>query len=216
MLKHLLLATALALPLAPAVVAQGADPAAEAPAAAAPDSLAERTGDIVHSPTGDPLGELSGVIGDEGSERAVVSFGGMLGLGETEVLVPAEEISIQPGGEGGQPRLVVSMGEDELKAMPPYDPKQDQAAEVATAVTPDTAPPEPPAEPASAEGLGAEAEEAVADALARVEQAWSEVETATSDGWQSARDNFNQAVADLERTWDEVTASEQTAAQPEQ
>lgn len=214
MLKTLVLTTALALPVASAAMAQDSQPMPQAPAPPGPDSLAERIGDTVHSPTGEPLGELTGVVGGEGAERAVVSYGGVLGLGDTEVVVPPEQLSIQPGGEGGQPRLVLSMGEDELQALPEYDPEQEQQA---AELTQPTAPAEPaPAAGAegSPDGLGTEAEQAVNDALARVERAWAEVETATSDGWASARENFRQAVTDLERTWDEVTAEDTQAEAP--
>lgn len=233
MLKHLLVATALVLPLAPALAQEGAPASAPMPAAPAElaqsdggapqdpgvDTLAERIGETVYSPTGEPLGELTGVVVDGGSSpRAVISHGGVMGIGSREVSVAPVELSVQPGGEGGEPRLVLGMAKDELEALPEYDPKQ---AEVAASL------PQPssggtaavdPAPPAGDEtaGLGTEAEQAVAEALARVEQAWTQVEGATADGWHSAQENFRQAVTDLERTWDEVTAEEQQAQQPQQ
>lgn len=222
MVKTLLLASALALPLAVTAPAVAQD---QAPG---PGTLAERIGDTVYSPTGEPLGELTDVVQDRGgAHRAIISFGGVLGVGDTEVAVPPAELSVQPGGEAGQPRLVVSMGQDELEAMPEYDPQQEQVAgslpqpsqpdQSSAPAAPDDATTTTTTTTAAEDGtaLGGEAEAAVSEALARVEQAWTEVETATADGWHAARANFAQAVADLERTWQDVTAGEQQAQQPD-
>lgn len=231
MLKHLLVATALVLPLAPALAQEGAPASVPMPAAPAElaqsdggtpqdpglDTLAERIGETVYSPTGEPLGELTGTVRDgNGGPRAIISHGGVLGIGRREVAVAPVELSVQPGGEAGEPRLVLGMAKDELEALPAYDAKQAEvAASLPEPSSAGTAPIEP-APPAGEEtaGLGTDAEQAVAEALARVEQAWTQVEGATADGWQSAQENFRQAVSDLERTWEEVTAEEQQAQQP--
>lgn len=44
----------------------------------------------------------------------------------------------------------------------------------------------------------------VSEALKAVEEAWEAVEAATADRWRSAKETFDQAVIDLEKTWDDV------------
>lgn len=72
-----------------------------------------------------------------------------------------------------------------------------------------------PAMGAGAEdGVGADPErpletteqQQVSEALQAVEEAWADVESATAEKWRSAKETFDQAVIDLERTWEEVTA----------
>lgn len=250
MLKTLLLASALALPAAP-VLAQQAAPDAPPEQAAVPsvqqaspsaDDLYARVGEPVYSADGEKLGDLEDVRrGESGEvEHVVVSYGGLLGIGTRQVSVPPEAFSIQTGGDGGEPRLVVAMGRDQLEAQPEFDPRdaqsrgslpgptegtagrvvQPSAGGASGALTQRVEPESGPeagtaAATAETEGLDTNGERAMTDAMDRVQDAWAQVESATADGWQAAKENFQQAVADLERTWQDVTAGEQQAQQPE-
>lgn len=54
-------------------------------------------------------------------------------------------------------------------------------------------------------GLEITEQQQVAEALKAVEDAWADLESATADRWRSAKETFDQAVIDLEQTWQEVT-----------
>ncbi|MCC7271582.1 MAG: PRC-barrel domain-containing protein [Alphaproteobacteria bacterium] len=68
----------------------------------------------VHSAAGDKIGEVDKVLEDSTGQATavVVEFGGFLGMGETEVVVPVAQLTLQ--GD----RLVTSLSKEQLKAMP--------------------------------------------------------------------------------------------------
>ncbi len=243
MLKPLLLASALALPVGPALaqadqsapVEQAAVPSVQQASPSA-DDLYARVGEPVYTADGEKVGALEDVRrGESGAvEHVVVSYGGLLGVGARQVSVPPEAFSIQTGGEGGEARLVVAMGRTQLEAQPEFNPRDAQSRGSLPGPTQDSAGRvvQPSAGGASGaltqrvepgvgdgaevgDGLDIDAERAMSDAMERVQEAWTQVESATAEGWQAARENFQQAVVDLERTWQDVTAGEQQAQQPD-
>ena len=71
----------------------------------------------VYNARGNQLGEVEDVlIGPNNQTHLVVSYGGFLGLGERQVVMPLDRFQLQ------NDRLVVAgMTEDQLRALPPYN-----------------------------------------------------------------------------------------------
>lgn len=80
--------------------------------------LASRVaGTEVHDPSGTHLGEVEDVVLDKTSNNimfAVLSFGGVLGVGEKYHPVPWNELNYDPS----QKAYVINRSKDELKAAP--------------------------------------------------------------------------------------------------
>jgi sporulation protein YlmC with PRC-barrel domain len=85
-------------------------------------------GAIVKNKAGDSIGEISDLLVSTGANitTAVVSVGGVLGIGEKKIAVPYKSFSVSPDGK----TLYLDMTADQLKSMPPYteDEKGDAAA----------------------------------------------------------------------------------------
>jgi hypothetical protein len=111
--------------ITPAPVQSGgtqAQPAVAAPAAAgmALEAVQSLVGRNVVGAGGREAGEVRNLLIDgQGRVRAaVVEWGGFLGLGERQALVPIERI--QPGQGAGE-RARLAMTREELEALPRYD-----------------------------------------------------------------------------------------------
>ena len=105
---------------APGDRAAGPGAAAVAPAAGTypvAKDMEKFIGKDVYGAKGDEVGELNNLlIGPDGRVRAaVIEFGGFLGIGEHQVAVPWDRLSVQ--GD----RLMVNMTEDQIKAMPRWN-----------------------------------------------------------------------------------------------
>ncbi|ANK82363.1 MAG: hypothetical protein TEF_17360 [Rhizobiales bacterium NRL2] len=72
----------------------------------------------VYSSRGDEVGEIERVLRDENGQidEVVVEFGGFLGLGDEEVVVPQDRMRMEPGND----RVIVEMTEEELEQLPEY------------------------------------------------------------------------------------------------
>ncbi|MGE0716242.1 MAG: PRC-barrel domain-containing protein [Alphaproteobacteria bacterium] len=68
----------------------------------------------VYAPDGSKIGEVDKVLEDASGQAtaAVVEFGGFLGIGETEVVVPLAQLSVS--GE----KLTTALTKEQIKAMP--------------------------------------------------------------------------------------------------
>lgn len=75
-------------------------------------------GTEVYSSRGDEVGEIERVLRDENGQidEVVVEFGGFLGLGDEEVVVPQDRVRMEPGND----RVIVEMTEEELEQLPEY------------------------------------------------------------------------------------------------
>jgi len=107
-----------------------------------PFEATDLKGKDVYDAAGKKVGSIDDVIPQTGQARdAVLSVGGILGIGAKKVLVPASDI--ERGNEG---RLVVSMTQEQLDKLPEYEaPKRD--AGPANRASPGAAPGSAPSRP---------------------------------------------------------------------
>jgi hypothetical protein len=130
--KHLMYAvTGAALLLAPSLAtAQTAPAPSTTPAPATPGTTVTPAPSMSApnaTPQADPLegkdvvnaaGQKIGEVEKSGSSSLIVSVGGFLGIGDRHVEVPRDRVSIS--GTGTDTKVMTSMTEDELKALPEY------------------------------------------------------------------------------------------------
>ena len=90
-------------------------------------------GASVKNKAGDAIGEISDLLVSPGASvtTAIVSVGGVLGIGEKKIAVPYKSFSVSPDGK----TLYLDMTADQLKSMPAYtdDDKSGVAARQKTA-----------------------------------------------------------------------------------
>jgi sporulation protein YlmC with PRC-barrel domain len=132
-------------------VAVGQEPTHGAPAHAMPQ-LELQAGDVrasnllgamVKRLTGDSIGEVEDLIvsADADVRLAVISVGGVLGLGEKTIAIPFDQFMVAPDGTA----LYLTMSEEELRARPAFDldadsnlrPKTDEPAAAVPQATPE-------------------------------------------------------------------------------
>jgi opacity protein-like surface antigen len=146
MLKHTLTAVALAAALATPAFAQMSKPDAapsSMPSAAQHENFVQSqhatdwrssklVGASVYGPDNASIGEVSDVlIGNDGKIRAVViGVGGFLGVGEKNVAVPLDALSIARKADSSSiDKITVKYSKDELKNAPSfvyYDPSKNE------------------------------------------------------------------------------------------
>ena len=80
-------------------------------------SVDEIEGMDVYGPGGEEIAEVDDVlIGEDGSSLAVsLDVGGFLGIGDKDVAIPLESLSVSPNG------LSIDLTEEELEALPEFD-----------------------------------------------------------------------------------------------
>lgn len=80
----------------------------------------ELRGKDVIGPGGDEIGSVKAVVHSrhEKDIQAVISAGGFLGIGDKEITVPLDQLQYVDG------KLRISASEEELKAMPEYQPER--------------------------------------------------------------------------------------------
>lgn len=84
-----------------------------------PDGTHLSDGMVVRTPDGERLADVSRYVFDDQGQitHVVVSFGGFLGFGAKEVMLPWERFETR-GGD--QPTLVLAITQEELEAMPSF------------------------------------------------------------------------------------------------
>jgi hypothetical protein len=95
--------------------------AATSPAAGVPLASVERLiGTNVYGADGRQSGEVRNLLMDGNGQvrAAVIEWGGFLGIGEKEALVPIEQLRL---GTGNDERVVMTITRQELEALPRYD-----------------------------------------------------------------------------------------------
>jgi ribosomal 30S subunit maturation factor RimM len=84
----------------------------------------------VKSTSGDTVGTVEDLIVASGDVNlAVISVGGVLGVGDKKIALPYNQLTVSPDGD----TLFVKLTEEELKAKPMFDPEADDVAEKAAA-----------------------------------------------------------------------------------
>lgn len=143
-------ATPPATPMAPDTNAQAPAPApstdtAQAPAEGsgtylteqAPDQISANTfiGQGVYNANNESIGNINDLImkKEGGIVAAIVGVGGFLGIGEKNVAVPMEKITVAQNTQDGSVKLTTSETAESLKAAPEFKTLQMQASEQAPA-----------------------------------------------------------------------------------
>jgi uncharacterized protein YrrD len=110
-MKHLILGTSLSLVLALPGAAFAAN-------SANIDSKKLLDADV-HSPSGDRVGEIEGVLLDNAgkTQAVVVDVGGFLGVGEHRVALNWKDLAVLENGD----KVTTKFSKDQLKAMPEYN-----------------------------------------------------------------------------------------------
>lgn len=84
----------------------------------------ELQGQDVYSTAGDKIAQIEEVIPETGTAREVVlSVGGLMGIGDKLVLIPATAVDKQTDG-----RLVIAMSREQLESLPKYEPGETMPA----------------------------------------------------------------------------------------
>jgi sporulation protein YlmC with PRC-barrel domain len=137
-------------------------------------------GATVKSTSGQSIGEVSDLVVSSGAiSAAVISVGGVLGVGEKKVAIPFKELSVAPDGR----TLYLAITEEELKSRPEFDPNGERAA---TNRTPVTSAPEPNAAPRTSTPTTAAASSAPAQRSNAAPGRTSTSSTATATATNSA------------------------------
>lgn len=140
-------------PADPAPAPAPATPAAPSPdtAAASGGYLTEQSdsqisandyiGKAVYNPNNESIGDVNDLIIEEngGVVAAVVGVGGFLGIGEKDVAVPMEKITMSRDAENNQVRLTTSETAEALKAAPEFMTLEDQRSAQDATTTSSTA-----------------------------------------------------------------------------
>lgn len=107
-------------------------------------------GEPVENANGEDLATLDDFVVDEQGRivGAVISFGGFLGMGEKQVLLPWEDLTI----DGTDASVTLSMTQEQIEALPEFEPVEREDATAVNAPATTTAPaPASPASPAPAQ-----------------------------------------------------------------
>lgn len=139
-------------PITPDMTKPAGD-AAQAPAAAptadtaqatylteqAPDQISANTyiGQSVYNGSNESIGSVNDLIlkKDGGLVAAIISVGGFLGIGEKNVAVPMDKITVAQNTQDGSVKLTTDETAESLKAAPEFKTLQMQSAEKAPAST---------------------------------------------------------------------------------
>lgn len=92
------------------------------------DTSAQIEGQNVFDINGQPVGTVETVVAaEDGSQHAILSVGGFLGLGAKKISVSLDELQANADGTG----YTISMTADEIEAAPAYEGEEamDQPAE---------------------------------------------------------------------------------------
>jgi len=101
-------------PAQPGQLAQATTPGTDAPAAQ-PGAADVKEGMEVVNAEGRKIGEVTRVDGDQ----VIVSIGEYLGMGERQVVLQRDQL--KTAGAGEQPRLEISMSDEELRQLPAHE-----------------------------------------------------------------------------------------------
>lgn len=97
----------------------------------------------VKNDLGKDIGDINALIIDQGNgqvSHVVVGQGGLLGVGERQVVLAWSDLSIQ-SDPGGRDRMIATVSQRKLDSAPRYEVRRDR--DVTPAASPRTAPSEP-------------------------------------------------------------------------
>ena len=78
------------------------------------------TGSAVYDSSGQQVGSVDEIItGADGSEQAVISVGGFLGLGSKKIAVPVSQLTPKDDGSG----YTTTMTAEDIEAAPEHQPQ---------------------------------------------------------------------------------------------
>ncbi|EKV31305.1 hypothetical protein C882_3678 [Caenispirillum salinarum AK4] len=194
---------------------------AEAEGQVLPEQTSDLIGSDVYGAEGDVIGEVTDmVIGQQDQVRKVViSVGGFIGIGDKDVALPFDQVQMRPAGDAfGGPVFKVTMTEEQLEAMPAYEPTADYASWIGDEAGDRREIMERRVarweERVENTDFSEQAGEAVSSAWTEVEQTWQATENATGDAWQQAEGDLEQSLSELQQAWRQAT-DQQVAETPE-
>ena len=198
-----------------------AKPAASAPAVATHQDAymfraSEFIGETVYNGKGDKIGTVDDLIlhKDEKVLYAVISVGGVLGIGDKLVAVPYSDLKV--GTKEVEGLVVYDITKENLKTQPEfhYAVAQDENArkQFMRSAGEQVDRWQQRVEQ-NMSGAKDNAKEMKKDASQRVETAWEkvkvewmELKSASADAWDQAKRKFDEAMANLEQTWKDATS----------
>ena len=81
------------------------------------------TGATIYGPNDEEIGDIGNLVLDPNGqlEAAIVEVGGFLGMGERQVAIPIDQLSIQRQSDGDEVRVFSELTEQDIEAMPEYE-----------------------------------------------------------------------------------------------
>jgi hypothetical protein len=81
------------------------------------------TGATLYGPNDEEIGDIGNLVLDPNGqlEAAIVEVGGFLGMGERQVAIPIDQLSIQRQSDGDEVRVFSELTEQDIEAMPEYE-----------------------------------------------------------------------------------------------
>jgi sporulation protein YlmC with PRC-barrel domain len=198
-----------------------AKPAMSAPATATHQDVymfraSEFIGETVYNGKGDKVGTVDDLILHKSDKvlYAVISVGGVLGIGDKLVAVPFDDLKV--GTKEVDGLVVYDTTKEKLKAQPEfhYAVAQDEKSRerfmrsagqqvdrwqqrIEQNVS---------GAKENAKEMKKDASKRVEDAWEKVRVEWTELKTASADAWDKAKRKFDDAMANLEQTWKDATS----------
>lgn len=176
----------------------------------------EFIGEDVTNGKGETVGSVDDLIVSQGDQvlYAVLSVGGFLGIGDKLVAVPFEELKI--GAKDVDGLVMYDTTKEKLKTQPDFHyavAKDEKSRERFIRSTErrvdrwqgridrnmDDA-------EKSAKDMKQGASERIDSAWTKVKVEWKALKNASADTWDDTKKKFDEAMADLERAWDDATS----------
>jgi sporulation protein YlmC with PRC-barrel domain len=154
---------------------------------------------------GETLGKIEDLVvsADGRIIYGVVGVGGVMGVGKTHVLIPAERLQLSAAAADTK----IVMTQEELGAMPRFEYGVSDATSVEgqrNMMGRSMADWEKRMKEYAAHAKDGTAD-TVDSAWANTKEAWSQAKDASADTWDKAKANFQAAMDRLQRTWNDKT-----------
>ena len=183
-----------------------------------PDMIraSEFIGETVRNGKGDEIGSVDDLILNRGNKvlYAVISVGGFLGIGDKLVAVPFQDLKF--GAKDVKGVVIYDTSKAQLKAQPAFtyaDASSETSREHYMRSAERKVDRWQDRIGKGMENAKSNAKEMKKDASNRVDAAWKNVQeqwtalkNASGDAWQGAKKKFNDAMADLQKAWDDATS----------
>jgi len=176
----------------------------------------EYIGETVRNGKGEKVGSVDDLILNRGDKvlYAVISVGGFLGVGDKLVAVPFQELKFGTRDVAGV--VIYDTTKEQLKAQPAFT-YADAGSEVSRESYLRSAGRQVDRwqdridkgmenAKGNAKEMKKGASERIDSAWKKVQAQWTVLKNASGDAWQGAKKKFDNAVADLEKAWDDATS----------